>query len=421
MSMTQSLRVPTVTVDRHVVTSNDPTHGSLRTHPRPLGALVGVIGTACEAGADDTGPIAPTAGQGGLHLLDAVDDELGPPIPDVEPTIKTRKGDARGLPIDDGTVDLIATSPPYWQKRDYGIAGQIGQERTPHAYVGAIIDCLKEWRRVLRPSGSVFLNIGDTYSGRSLAGIPARVEAAAGDDGWIIRNRMIWAKDGGMPEPAQNRLANRHEYIIHLVPCYNYYYDLFGYSREVGNGANPGDVWRINPGRHMGKHLAPFPTEIVRRAILLACPYTVCETCGVPRQRIVCRTARLDPARPQARRAMELAQQAGLTPEHIAAVQATGVSDAGKALLTQTGTGRNAAEVRRLAAEAKAVLGGYFREFTFARRETVGWTKCCCNGRQMPGVVLDPFMGTGTSLKTAIEMGRSAIGVDLDPSALALD
>lgn len=86
-----------------------------------------------------------------------------------------------------------------------------------------------------------------------------------------------------MPEPAQNRLANRHEYIIHLVPCYNYYYDLFGYSREVGNGANPGDVWRINPGRHMGKHLAPFPTEIVRSAILLACPYTVCGACGAPR------------------------------------------------------------------------------------------------------------------------------------------
>jgi hypothetical protein len=64
---------------------------------------------------------------------------------------------------------------------------------------------------VLRPTGSVFLNIGDTYSGHSLAGIPARVEAAAGDDGWLIRNRLIWAKDGGMSEPAQNRLASRHE------------------------------------------------------------------------------------------------------------------------------------------------------------------------------------------------------------------
>jgi hypothetical protein len=154
----------------------------------------------------------------------------------------------------------------------------------------------------------------------------------------------------------------------------------------------------------------------VRRAILLACPYTVCAACGAPRQRVVRRTARLDPARPQACRATELAQQAGLTPEHIAAIQATGVSDAGKALLTQTGTGRNATEVRRLAAEAKAVLGGYFREFTFARCETVGWTTCDCTGQQLPGVVLDPFMGTGTSLKTALEMGRSAIGVDLDPA-----
>lgn len=378
------------------------------------------IRTGQAANLDDP-PVVPSRTNGRqLHLVDAVYEEHSAPEPDTQPTVRALKGDARKIPIEANSVDLVTTSPPYWKKRDYGVADQIGQEKTPKAYTEAIIDCLKEWRRVLRPSGSVFLNIGDTFSGRSLAGIPARVEAAAGDDGWIIRNRIIWAKDTGMPEPAQNRLANRHEYIIHLVARHEYYYDLFGYSREVGNGANPGDVWRFNPGRHMGKHLAPFPTEIVRRSILLACPYTVCASCNTPRQRIVQRTAKLDPTRPQARRAMEIAKQAGLTPEHIAAVQATGVSDAGKALLVQTGTGRNAVAVQRLAAEAKAVLGGYFREFTFARRETVGWSDCKCDGQQLPGVVLDPFMGTGTSLKTAIDMGRSAVGVDLDPSVLVI-
>jgi hypothetical protein len=112
---------------------------------------------------------------------------------------------------------------------------------------------------------------------------------------------------------------------------------------------------------------------------------------------------------------MEIAKEAGLTAAHIAAVQATGVSDAGKALRVQNGTGRNAAQVKRLAAEAKGVLGGYFREFTFARRETVGWTECTCGDEQEPGVVLDPFMGTGTTLNTALEMGRSGFGVDLAP------
>lgn len=327
--------------------------------------------------------------------------------------IKRLKGDARSIPIDDDCVDLVTTSPPYWKKRDYGVKGQIGQEATYQGYVGAMVECLQEWRRVLRSTGSVFLNIGDTFHNRRLTGIPARVEMAAADDGWIVRNRIIWAKDGGMPDPAQNRLANRHEYIIHLTLGYDYYYDLFGYSRVMGNGANPGDVWKINPRRHMGDHLAPFPTEIAERAILLACPERVCSKCGTPRSRIVERTTELDPSRPQAKRAMEIAKAAGLTNEHLRAVQATGVSDAGKALRTQNGTGRNAEHVKALAAEAKKVLGGYFREFTFAKRVPAGWTACGCRKRFEPGVVLDPFMGTGTTLDTAREMRRSAIGVDL--------
>lgn len=111
---------------------------------------------------------------------------------------------------------------------------------------------------------------------------------------------------------------------------------------------------------------------------------------------------------------MELASQHNLTPAHIRAIQATGVSDVGKATKFQNGTGRNSLEVQRLAAEAKAALGGYFREFTFAKRETVGWTDC---GHQTPGrgVVLDPFVGTGTTARVAMEMGRDAIGVDLKP------
>ena len=218
-----------------------------------------------------------------------------------------------------------------------------------------------------------------------------------------------------MPEPVRNRLAGRHEYVIHLVANDDYYYDLHGYAHEVGNGTNPGDVWHINPERNMGGHLAPFPSEIVRRAILLACPHAVCALCGTPTERIVERTRELDPERPQARRAMELAEKGGLTDAHVAAIQATGVSDAGKALRTQNGTGRNSAEVQELAAEAKEVLGGYFREFTFARRITVGWTSCSEDGPLDPGVVLDPFVGTGTTLQVAQAMGRSAIGIDLLP------
>lgn len=93
---------------------------------------------------------------------------------------------------------------------------------------------------------------------------------------------------------------------------------------------------------------------------------------------------------------MEIAKQAGLTDEHIAAVQATGVSDAGKALKVQTGTGRNSARVKELAAQAKKVLGGYFREFMFSRREHAGWKRLLCVRRgHGDGRRARPFHGHG--------------------------
>lgn len=323
--------------------------------------------------------------------------------------------DARRLPLADNTVDLVVTSPPYWRKRDYGVTGQLGQEDSPAGYTAAIADCLTEWRRILTPTGSVFLNVGDGYHRRALAGIPGRIEAAAADAGWLLRNRIVWTKTRGNPDPAKDRLTPRYEYVLHLTPR-SYHYDLAGYAERygTGSGANPGDVWAIDPERGLHSHLAPFPTELARRAILLGCPRTACTVCGHAAQRITEPSPDLDPSRPQARRAMQLAAEAGLTDAHLAAIRATGISDAGKALQIQTGTGRNSAEVQRLAAEAKAVLGGYFREYTFGPRRTIGWTDCGHDANR-PGRVLDPFSGTGTTGVAAAEAGVDYIGADLDP------
>ncbi|MFJ6729435.1 DNA-methyltransferase [Streptomyces sp. NPDC091281] len=322
--------------------------------------------------------------------------------------------DARQLPLADATIDLVVTSPPYWRKRDYGHHHQLGQEATPAAYTTAILDCLTEWRRVLTPTGSVFLNVGDGYRQRALAGIPGRIEAAAADAGWLLRNRIVWAKTRGVPDPAKDRLAPRYEYVLHLTPRH-YFYDLPGYAEKYGRGANPGDVWHIEPERSLSPHLAPFPTELARRAILLGCPRTVCTMCGHTAQRILAPSGELDPSRPQARRAMALAAESGLTEQHLAAIRATGISDAGKAQAIQTGTGRNSSEVQRLAAEAKQALGGYFREFTFGPRRTVGWTDC---GHESPrrGRVLDPFSGSGSTGVAASVTGCDYIGADLDPA-----
>lgn len=331
------------------------------------------------------------------------------------PFIKRIVGDARSIDLPDTSVDVVITSPPYWLKRDYGVAGQIGQEATPAAFVQSLVQCMSEWRRLLPEWGSVFINLGDTYHNGSLASTPSRLEIAAQDDGWVLRNRIIWAKDGGMPDPAKDRLKNRHEHILHFTKQRRgYYYDQFGYAEKYGNGTGPSDVWSIGLRREVSAHLAPYPEELVDRIITLACPTFVHVATGQPQRRIVERTTELDPSRPQARRAMELAERNGLTKAHIAAIQATGISDAGKAMRTQTGTGRNAEHVQKLALEAKAVLGGYFREFTFAKRRTVGWTLADLEGDFRPGIVFDPFMGTGTTLRAAAAVGRSGIGVDLD-------
>jgi len=110
---------------------------------------------------------------------------------------------------------------------------------------------------------------------------------------------------------------------------------------------------------------------------------------------------------------MELFEEQKLTDEHLAAIRAVGISDAGKGKKLQNGAGRNAEETQRLADEAKEALGGYFREFTFGPKRHVGWEGCDCGAGTMPGTVLDPFMGSGTTLCVAEELGRNALGVDL--------
>jgi hypothetical protein len=247
-----------------------------------------------------------------------------------------------------------------------------------------------------------------------LVGVTTQFETAVMQSGWCLLNRIVWIKDNGIPE-THRRLAQRHELILHIAPTKNTYLDLFAFSNKYGGGFNPGNVWHVNVPKTKSKHLAPFPIEIAERAITLACPEIVCGSCGKPLNRRVVKTTQLNMARPQARRAIAIYEKSGLTPEHIAAIQSTGISDAGKALKFQTGSGKNSKRTQVLAAEAKAVLGGYFREFTFPLWEHKGWEKCQCGCTSTtPGVVLDPFMGSGTCLEAASSLGRIGVGVDLN-------
>lgn len=335
----------------------------------------------------------------------------------IHPSDSGREDDGHQLELESDSVNLIVTSPPYWQLRDYGVENQLGQEGSPEEYVNNLVDALSVWEEFLHPQGSIFLNIGDKYKNKSLIGIPGMFAERARKDGWTIRNEIIWTKDNGIPSPAKDRLVPRHEHIFHLVPDDDYYYDLFGYSQVFGNGANPGDVWNMSHDRNTGDHLAPYPRELVLRAVTLACPPAVCPECGEPCTREIERPlTNLNEDRPQARRAKKKYENSDLNEKHLEAIRAVGISDAGKAKEIQDGAGRNEETVQQRADKAKEVLGGYFREFTFPLPTTVGWSGCDCDADSVPGMVFDPFAGSGTTLNTAYSLGYQAWGTDLDRS-----
>lgn len=178
------------------------------------------------------------------------------------------RADARHLPLRDGCVQCVITSPPYFGLRDYGTAGQIGLEPTPDAYVSALLAVFADVWRVLRDDGTAWLNLGDCYAtgaGRvgehpsggaqgdrwqgpmtqpnrmplpglkpkDLCGIPWRVAQALQSAGWYLRADIIWAKPNPMPESVTDRPTRSHEYVFLLTKSQRYYYDAAAIAEPV--------------------------------------------------------------------------------------------------------------------------------------------------------------------------------------------
>lgn len=234
--------------------------------------------------------------------------------------------------LPDASVDMIITSPPYFNLRDYGVAGQIGQEAHVNGWVEALRAIAAECRRVLAPHGSFWLNVGDAYSAhprygaprKSLLLGPERLALALISDGWLLRNKVIWAKTNPLPSHVADRLTNAHEYLYLLTKRPSYFFDLDAIrvpltsgprrpssgkttpadalGRLSGSrgglvrmnqegrsghplGKNPSDVWRIGSASYRGAHFATFPRELIRRPMQAGCPPTVCTRCLKPWRR----------------------------------------------------------------------------------------------------------------------------------------
>ena len=139
------------------------------------------------------------------------------------------RGDARSLPLADDSVDLVVTSPPYLNLRAYqdggqSYEGQIGSEESREAFIDALLEVTAECMRVTKPSGSIFVNLGDSYRDKGLQLTPHRYAMRCVDElGLLLRAEIIWAKPNGLPESVTDRVRRSHEVWWHFTLGPRYY------------------------------------------------------------------------------------------------------------------------------------------------------------------------------------------------------
>ncbi len=238
----------------------------------------------------------------------------------------------------DNCIDCCVTSPPYYNLRDYGVIGQIGLENTPEEYVEKLTEIFREVRRVLKDDGTLWLNIADSYAGsgkgkndthainkgnkgainnallqgnfksdkikpKDLIGIPWMLAFALRNDGWFLRQDIIWHKPNCMPESVKDRCTRSHEYIFLFSKSKKYYFDSAAICEKAltsdrtsprgSKGAftlnsgrrkqdilqnrtctdllltkNKRDVWIVSTCGYKGTHFATFPEKLIEPCVL---------------------------------------------------------------------------------------------------------------------------------------------------------
>lgn len=222
--------------------------------------------------------------------------------PNTENPLTITLGDVRDVVrnIPSDSIQCVVTSPPYWGVRDYGVEAQIGAEPQLKDYVENLVSLFSEVRRILKPDGTFWLNMGNTYTSggrkwrqedgknkgramsyrpdtppglkkKDLIGVAWMVALGCQLDGWYLRNDIIWNKPNCQPESVKDRLTVSHEYLFLLTKSEKYHFDQAAIMVDTKDGSgkkNRRTVWSINTEAFAGAHFATFPTALVRPCIL---------------------------------------------------------------------------------------------------------------------------------------------------------
>jgi len=344
--------------------------------------------------------------------------------------------------IPDKTIDCVISSPPYWSLRDYSVEGQWGLEPDFHQYLAKMGRLMDELRRVLKDTGTCWINLGDTYNDKSRIGIPERFYINCIDSGWIARNNIVWTKNNTMPSSVKDRFTNKYESVFFFVKQQKYYFNLDavreksivppkpfnvrvrdshtqrflqgateqekldhnkkgerksdglpyqtiskthnGIYDEDGkllnnpNGKNPGDLFQINTKPYAEAHFATFPPELPTKILKCGCPDKVCKKCKKPRY-------------PISEPTEDYAKLLGKSWHNHN-------DDNGKGMTQDRSQKKDAT----------------------ASYQIVGYTDCGCNAGFEPGIVLDCFFGSGTVGEAAEKLGLRWIGIELNKEYVKL-
>lgn len=298
------------------------------------------------------------------------------------------------------SIDVAMTSPPYWGKREYE-SGGIGLEPTHKQYVKALCAVFAELKRVLKPTGSFWLNIGDTYEGKSLAGVPWRVAFELTDNqGWTLRNSVIWNKLKGGMDNSKDRLGNVHENVFHFVKePKGYYYDATAIRSK------PRDTKVVNGAIVSGTGVTGVR---YKRQIELSTDLSFEEK----KNAFAALEAMLNDMRTGVAADFRMIIRGQQRATHSDSARVSGrakeLRDKGFYIMRYHPAGSKPFDVWDIVPEDTQSRKSHFAPYPVDLCRIPLLATCPPNG-----VVLDPFCGTGTTMVAAQGMGFRSIGIDL--------